>query len=63
MNVDGIRSTKLSEFIVHTFTFELMELSVVLNVTFPELNLDLDHYDFSAVILSIIPADGNGTLQ
>ena len=61
--MDGIRSTKLSEFIVHTFIFELMELSVVLNVTFPELNLDLDHYDLTAVILDIIPADGNGTLQ
>jgi hypothetical protein len=64
--VDGIRSTKLSEFIVHTFIFDLFDPigpSAVLNVTFPELNLDLDHYDFSAVILDIIPADGNGTLQ
>jgi len=40
-----------------------MGLSVVLNVTFPELNLDLDNYDFSAVLLTLIPADGNGTLQ
>jgi hypothetical protein len=61
--VKGIRSTKLSEFLVHTFIFDLMQLSAVLNVTFPELNLDLDHYDFSAIILDIIPADGNGTLQ
>jgi len=63
LNVAGIYSTKLSEFIVHTFIFDLTGLSVVLNVTFPELNLDLDHYDFSAIILDIIPADGNGTLQ
>jgi len=63
LNVQGIHSTKLSEFLVHTFTFDVLGLSVVLNVTFPELTLDLDHYDLSAVILDIIPADGNGTLQ
>jgi hypothetical protein len=61
--VKGIRSTKLSEFLVHTFTFDLTGLSVVLNITFPELNLDLDHYDFSAVLINIIPVDGNGTIQ
>lgn len=61
--MQGIHSTKLSEFLVHTFTFDVLGLSVVLNVTFPELTLDLDHYDLSAVILDIIPADGNGTLQ
>ena len=59
----GIRSTKLSEFLVHTFIFDLTGLSVVLNVTFPELNLELDNYDFSAVLVTVIPADGNGTLQ
>ena len=63
MNVKGIRSTKLSEFLVHTFIFDLQGLSVVLNVTFPEINLDLDHYDLSAVAVSVIPIDGNGTLQ
>jgi hypothetical protein len=63
LNVDGVRSTKLSEFLVHTFIFDLTGLAVVLNVTFPEINLDLDHYDLSAVALTIIPVDGNGTLQ
>lgn len=61
--MDGVRSTKLSEFLVHTFTFDLTGLAVVLNITFPEINLDLDHYDFSAIALTLIPADGNGTLQ
>jgi len=61
--VHGIRSTKLSEFLVHTFVFDLMGLSVELNVTFPELNLDLDGYDFSAILVTIIPADGDGTLK
>lgn len=61
--MDGIRSTKLSEFIVHTFTFDLLRLSIVFNVTFPELNLDLDHYDLSGVVIDIVPADGNGTIQ
>jgi len=63
LSVHGIRSTKLSEFLVHTFIFDLTGLSVVLNVTFPELNLELDNYDFSAVLVTVIPADGNGTLQ
>jgi hypothetical protein len=40
-----------------------MGLSVELNVTFPELNLDLDGYDFSAILVTIIPADGDGTLK
>jgi hypothetical protein len=35
----------------------------VFNVTFPELNLDLDHYDLSGVVIDIVPADGNGTIQ
>jgi hypothetical protein len=34
----------------------------VLNVTFPELTLDLDHYDVSGVVISIIPADGDGKI-
>lgn len=63
LNIHGIRSTKLSEFLVHNFVFDLVGLSVVLNVTFPELNLDLDNYDFSAILVTLIPADGNGTLQ
>jgi len=63
LNVHGIRSTKLSEFIVHTFIFDLIGLSVVFNVTFPELTLDVDHYDFSGIIVTVIPADGNGTIQ
>jgi len=63
LNVKGIHSTKLSEFIVHTFTFNLLRLSVVLNVTFPELTLDLDHYDLSGVVISIVPVDGDGSIQ
>jgi hypothetical protein len=61
--VSGIHSTKLSEFIVHTFTFDLLRLSVVLNITFPELTLDVDDYDLSAVLISIVPADGDGSVQ
>jgi hypothetical protein len=63
MNVDGIHSTKLSEFLVHTFTFGLAGLKVVLNVTFPELNLKIDHYNISGIGINVVPFLGDGALQ
>ncbi|KDR15842.1 hypothetical protein L798_09552 [Zootermopsis nevadensis] len=60
INVDGIHSTKLSEFLVNSFTFSLADLKVVFNFTFPELNLRIDHYSFSAVVMNIIPLLGDG---
>lgn len=62
-NLDGVHSTKLSDFLVHAFTFGLAGLKVVLNVTFPEINLQIDHYNISGIGIDIIPFDGDGEIR
>jgi hypothetical protein len=61
--VDGVHSTKLSEFLVHTFTFGLAGLQVVLNITFPEINLQVDHYNISGIAIDVIPFVGDGEIK
>jgi hypothetical protein len=63
VDLNGVHSTGLSEFLVHTFTFNLEGLEVVLNITFPELNLEIDHYNISGVALNVIPYVGDGIIQ
>ncbi|PNF16735.1 hypothetical protein B7P43_G00851 [Cryptotermes secundus] len=63
VNLDGVHSTKLSDFLVHTFTFGLVGLEVVLNITFPEINLQLEHYNISGIGIDIIPFEGDGEIQ
>jgi hypothetical protein len=63
VNVGGVHSTKLSDFLVHKFTFGLAGLKVVLNVTFPEVNLQIDHYNISGILVDIVPFVGDGGIQ
>lgn len=61
--MDGIHSTKLSEFLVNTFTFNLAGLEVVFNVTFPELNLKIDYYNISGILINYVPFLADRALQ